>query len=108
MIRLVLRGVADRARPLVLSVLTVALGAGLAVAALSLQGSADRVAAEGAGVPWRLSEPPIVVVAVPEDAGLTATPSGEPARLPPRPWKRWRGSPGSRRRRWRRPSPPTW
>ncbi|MEU0238653.1 FtsX-like permease family protein [Nocardiopsis sp. NPDC006198] len=94
MIRLVLRGVADRARPLVLSVLTVALGAGLAVAALSLQGSADRVAAEGAGVPWRLSEPPIVVVAVPEDAGLTATPSGEPARLPPATVEALAGVPG--------------
>lgn len=83
MIKLVLRGVADRARSLTLSVLTVALGAGLAVAALALQASADRVAAEGSGAPWELSQPPIVVVGVPDDGRLTTTPSGEPTRLDP-------------------------
>ncbi|MFB8764857.1 FtsX-like permease family protein [Nocardiopsis alba] len=83
MIKLVLRGVAARARSLTLSILTVALGAGLAVAALSLQGSADRVAAEGTGAFWGLSEAPIVVVSEPGDGGLTMTPSGEPTRLDP-------------------------
>ncbi|MFW6640835.1 ABC transporter permease [Nocardiopsis algeriensis] len=83
MIRFVVRSAAARARSLALSVLTVALGAGLAVAALALQGSADRVAAAGAGASWELAGAPVVVVAVPEETGLTTTPSGEPARLDP-------------------------
>ncbi|MFE3459597.1 ABC transporter permease [Nocardiopsis aegyptia] len=83
MIALVLRGAADRARALAVSVLTVALGAGLAVASLSLQAAADRVAEEGTGASWGLEGAPVVVVAEPDKAGPTTTPSGEPPRLDP-------------------------
>ncbi|RKS05065.1 putative ABC transport system permease protein [Nocardiopsis sp. Huas11] len=83
MIALVLRGAAERAGALAVSVLTVALGAGLAVAALSLQAAADRVADEGTGAAWRLEGAPVVVVARPDRVEPTTTPSGEPPRLDP-------------------------
>lgn len=81
MITFVLHGVLGRARSLALSVLTLALGAGLTVAALSLQHSADLVAADGSDASWQLSQAPVVVVAVPDQVSLTVTPSGEPPRL---------------------------
>ncbi|MFE6389377.1 ABC transporter permease [Nocardiopsis dassonvillei] len=97
--RMVLRGAADRARQLALSVLTVALGAGLATAVLALQDSAERVAAGGAGASWTLSRAPVVVAAVPEEAaaGITASPLGEPPRLDPETVAELERLPGVRR-----------
>ncbi|WP_017586854.1 FtsX-like permease family protein [Nocardiopsis ganjiahuensis] len=81
MITLVLRGVAARAGSLLVAVLTVAAGAGLAVATVALQGSVEHVAATGGNAAWRLADAGVVVVAVPEDGALAETPSAEPARL---------------------------
>ncbi|PDP87800.1 ABC transporter permease [Glycomyces fuscus] len=99
MMRMVLRGVADRARQLALSVLTVALGAGLATAVLALQDSAERVAAEGAGASWTLSRAPVVVAAAPGGAaaGITDSPLGEPPRLDPEAVAELERLPGVRR-----------
>ncbi|MFD3686433.1 FtsX-like permease family protein [Nocardiopsis sp. NPDC058631] len=77
---LILRTAVPRARPLVLSALSLALGAGLVVAALSLQEAAERTSG---GASWLLTRAPVVVVAEDTGSALPATPSGEPARLPP-------------------------
>ncbi|SHI64207.1 putative ABC transport system permease protein [Nocardiopsis flavescens] len=83
MTALVLRGLRARAGSLAVSVLTLALGAGLTTAALSLQHSADLAAADGSDAAWRLSGAPVVVVAETDLRAITATPSGEPPRLDP-------------------------
>ncbi|WP_159945050.1 MULTISPECIES: ABC transporter permease [unclassified Nocardiopsis] len=92
MTRLVLRGLADRARSLALSVLTVALGAGLVTATLALAEAADRRAAGGAGAGWSLSGAPVVAVA--GEAEIARTPLGEPARLAPGTVARLKRAPG--------------